>query len=276
MANKQAVPMRRREAPSGVERRFTSMGEVELRADGATDGSIGFKGHASVFDKPVWIGPPKWGFWETVHPGAFAKTIKEADIRMLLNHDPNYPLARSTIKEGPGSLRLSEDVIGLLTDADMLPTSYARDLELSLGVGVVNQMSISFLPTVGGEEWRTDETTGEDYRDLYEARLFDVSPVTFPAFDATDASLRSVGMNILFDALDLDAAHRAQLIGALRSGQIRPELTPALRAARTALDALVEQEPAQPATPAQPDYLAVRSEAVRSEMAHLKTLLEAV
>lgn len=225
-----------RAASGDVERRFVR-NPIEIRA-AADGGSIGFTGHAAVFDSRTWIGPPKWGFWETIHRGAFTKTIAESDVRMLFNHDPNFPLARNTITEGPGSLRLSEDEIGLRDDADMIPTTYARDLELSLSSGVVSQQSFSFTPVK--EEWRTDEITGEDERHLYELRLYDVSPVTFPAFADTDASLRSLGLHMLMDSVDLDDERRASIIRAVRTGEVPAGFTPALRAAREALDALVQ------------------------------------
>ena len=60
--------------------------DIEVRADG----TVGFKGHAAVFNKRARIGGKRWGFWEEILPGAFAKTIGEADVRMLLNHDPNF------------------------------------------------------------------------------------------------------------------------------------------------------------------------------------------
>ena len=230
--------MRRRNRPiaGDVERRFVTSA-VELRAREAGDDSIGFVGHAAVFDRRTWIGPPKWGFWETIRRGAFRDTIREDDIRMLFNHDPNLPLARNTISEGPGSLRLSEDDVGLRDEADMTPTSYARDLATNIEAGVVTQQSFAFQAI--DEEWSTDPDTGEESRELIVARVFDVSPVTFPAFTDTDASLRAVGFNVLLDALELDGERRTAIIAAVRSGEIPAPLAPALRAAKEALEALI-------------------------------------
>lgn len=258
---------------------------VELRAS-AENESIAFGGHAALFGKRTWIGPPKFGFWESVRPGAFRKTIRESDIRMLFNHDPTLPLARNTISDGPGSLRLKEDKVGLLTEANWTPTTYARDLATNVGAGVVNQMSFAFQAI--REDWSTDADSGEDSRELVEARLFDVSPVTFPAYPDTDAALRGFGMTLLVDALDLTDEQRARFADALRIGDISPDLLPALRAAREALDELVvtaepaqpatpsratEPEPAQPATPRGPDPDALRSSLIRRRMDHLTGLI---
>lgn len=264
--------MRRNRPQTGeVEHRMVRS-PVEIRA--SDDGSsIGFTGHAAVFEQRTWIGPPKWGFWETIRRGAFRKTITEGDIRMLFNHNPDLPLARNTVASGPGSLRLSEDETGLLDEADMLPTTYARDLALTLDSGVVSQQSFSFLPV--NEEWSVDEVTGEETRELIEVKLFDVGPVTFPAFTETDASLRSVGYHLLMDALDVDEESREALLTAVRSGDIPPSLTPALRAARTALDALVQSagEPATPPLPAAPAATPT-ADRLRRQMGSWKDIIE--
>lgn len=258
-----------------IERRY-HRAPVELRTDG--DGKpIGFTGHAAVFGKRAWIGPPKWGFWESIRAGAFAKTIREADIRMLFNHDPNYPLARNSVTEGPGALLLSEDEVGLKDEAEFVPTTYARDLALNVDAGVITQQSFSFVPIQ--EEWSVDDVTGEETRELIEVKVFDVSPVTFPAFTETDASLRSVGFHMLMDALDLDDERRAAMLQAVRSGEVPSSLTPALRAARDALTALVEST-GEPESPPLPDAPAASSAPLlalrRRRMAGLSKLMEEI
>lgn len=163
---------------------------------------IGFIGHAAVFDKRTWIGGKRWGFYEEMAPGCFTKTLTEADVRMLLNHDWNRLLARTA----SGTLRLSEDDIGLLTDADMAPVSYARDLAVLLERRDINQMSFAF--NMVSYEW-TELADGSELLRHTEVELVDVSPVANPAYVDTDAGLR---MDMLaaaraggFDALDLDA-----------------------------------------------------------------------
>lgn len=213
------------------ERRFVTIGDAEIRQVAEDAESIGFRGHAAVFAKRAWIGPRKWGFWEEIRAGAFAKTIGEADVRMLQNHDPNRVLARNKVASGPGSLRLSEDNVGLLTDADMLPTSYARDLALAIERQVVNQMSFAFEPVI--EEWGEDEQ-GNDVRTLVEVRLWDVSPVTYPAFEETDASLREA-LEAELDAADhVPVEVRKQLLRGSYGRIPTSDLALALRAAFTA------------------------------------------
>ncbi len=221
--------------------------DLEVRA-AAEDGSIPFKGHAAVFNKRADI----YGMWdEKVAPGAFLKTIGEADVRMLINHDPNLVLARSK----SGTLRLAEDARGLLTEADLAPTSYAQDLAVTLGRGDVNQMSIGFRAIK--EEW--DESGKKPVRTIREAQLFDVSVVTFPAFEGTDAALRSVQFDSMLRTLGLDemeAEKRTELLMQVTSGDVAPEFVPILRSAQERLSRLLpagEPPPAttQPAEPAQ-------------------------
>src|SRR5664280_641353 len=101
-------------APAVLESRTAALRDVEIRKD--NNGiAIGFLGHASVFEKRTEIGNPlTWGFYEEVGTGSFTKTIQEADVRFLIDHNPSLLLARTK----SGTLRkLSEDEIGLSVDA---------------------------------------------------------------------------------------------------------------------------------------------------------------
>jgi len=197
-----------------------SLGRFRWRAPLERDASLGddqagakvdgrrFYGHAAVFNKRTWIGSKRWGFWEEIAPGAFARTLANgADVRLLVNHDPNLVAARTKAN----TLRLAEDGVGLATDADMADVSYVRDLVVLLDRGDVNQMSFAFVPVA----WEYAEA--EDGNDLYritEVELYDVSIVTYPAYEDTDAGLRSRGFERLADVLGLDEdARRLVLSG---------------------------------------------------------------
>lgn len=172
-------------------RRWANLSVTERSSDG--ENQLGFIGHAAVFGSRTYIGYPPWGFFEEISRGAFAGTLGQ-DVRMLLNHDSNFLLARTT----SGSLRLSEDDVGLAVDADMADTSYARDLAVLMDRGDLTQMSFAFWPgeTAVSEIEITDDETGtalaaalhtiEQVRTLY-----DVSPVTYAAYPATDGALRN-------------------------------------------------------------------------------------
>jgi len=149
---------------------------VELRADGDEKPKI--IGHAAVFDTPAEI----WGFEEVIRKGAFTDAIKNDDVRALWNHNPDYVLGRTK----SGTLVLEEDDIGLKIENDPPETQWAKDLMVSMQRGDVDQMSFGFI--VEEEKWskREDEP---DLREILKARLFDVSPVTFPAYEETDVSV---------------------------------------------------------------------------------------
>jgi HK97 family phage prohead protease len=160
-------------------RSYTFDMKVERR-DGDTPPVI--KGHAAVFNEFTDIGGM---FREQVLPGAFKRAIKEDDVRALFNHDANFVLGRNTA----GTLRMKEDKQGLSIEIDPPNTQAANDLMVSMERGDIDQMSFAFKTIK--EDWRMGEDGELDERDLKEVKLFDVSPVTYPAYDGTDVGVRS-------------------------------------------------------------------------------------
>lgn len=167
------------------------------RAEG-DENTASFRGHAAVFGKRTLIGGKRWGFWEQIERGAFGKTIGEADVRFLINHDPNLLLARNKA----GTLTLAEDDTGLVTEAEVdTRQSYTSDVVIALERGDISQMSFAFEP-IG---WRIEELDdGKLLYTLTEVRLWDVSVVTYPAYEETDAGLRALGFEALTRSLGLD------------------------------------------------------------------------
>jgi uncharacterized protein len=159
-----------------IERRTFKVSEFRARGDGLT-----ISGHAAVFGQ---LSEDLGGFKEKVRAGAFKNSIAQDDIRSLWNHDANFVLGRNR----SGTLRLSEDDVGLYFENELPDTSYARDLSKSMARGDVDQMSFGFITL--RDDWHLE---GGDLivRELIEAQLFDVSPVTFPAYPQTDVSARS-------------------------------------------------------------------------------------
>ena len=112
-------------------------------------------------------------------------------MRGLFNHDPNMILGRT-----PDTLRLAEDSVGLQYEIEPPDTQYARDLLVSLDRGDVDQSSFA---------WRVRETSWEEptedrpypIRHLIKfERLYDVSPVTFPAYPTTSAEARDMARSL--------------------------------------------------------------------------------
>lgn len=156
---------------------------AESRRSGLELRTIGNRvvGHAAVFNS---LSEDLGGFREIIRPGAFANVVK-SDVRCLFNHDPSLILGRTAA----GTLRLAEDRSGLAIECELPQTSYARNLQLSMQRGDVSGMSFSF--TVAKDVW-SEQLGGVLLREvLLFDQVYDVGPVTFPAYPATDAGLRA-------------------------------------------------------------------------------------
>jgi uncharacterized protein len=181
-----------------IERR-TFLGEVEFRAEGDSLRAYGYAAKFNVLSQNLG------GFVERVAPGAFSKTIQEADIRGLFNHDPNYVLGRNK----SGTLRMEEDGTGLAYEIDLPDTSAGRDVAKLLERGDVSGSSFGFR--VIEDEW--DETDqGFPLRTLHSVALRDVGPVTFPAYSDADSALRHLAESRSLDLNELvEAAKKNEL-----------------------------------------------------------------
>jgi HK97 family phage prohead protease len=111
------------------------------------------------------------------------------DVRGLFNHDPNFILGRSA----SGTLTVSTDERGLRYDIEAPDTQTIRDLVLAPMLrGDINQSSFAFRVARDGERWYEDEE-GVVIREISRfSRLFDVSPVTYPAYQEADSGVRSL------------------------------------------------------------------------------------
>ena len=157
---------------------------AELRVAENDGGGSYIEGHAAVFDSWSETLGGIFPFKEIVRKGAFNESIGKDDIRALFNHDPNYVLGRNRA----GTLELVEDDIGLRVKITPPDTSWAKDILTSIRRGDITQMSIGFI--VEDDKWSTKD--GMDVREIRKVQLFDVSPVTFPAYTATDVGVRAM------------------------------------------------------------------------------------
>jgi len=165
-----------------MKQRETRVAAAELRVVAADGTATKIAGHAAKFDA---LSEDLGGFCERIAPGAFAKTIQSADIRALWNHDANIVLGRNK----SGTLRLSEDSAGLAYEVDAPDTQLVRDMVLApIARGDVNQCSFGFYTV--SDKWA--KVDGLWVRTLLEVELFDVSPVTYPAYPQTDVAVRSM------------------------------------------------------------------------------------
>ena len=144
------------------------------------------EGYATVFNSPS----ENMGFIEVIHRGAITEdTIKASDVLAKFNHSDDKVLARS--KKGEGSLLLEVDEKGLRYMFDSPNTALGDELLEYLKRGDITSSSFAFTvpKTEGAERWYKKD--GIIYRDIYQIdRLYDVSPVFQPAYEATTCSKR--------------------------------------------------------------------------------------
>ncbi len=188
-------------------RRITNRFEVRAQGD-----STVVEGHAAVWNT---LSQNLGGFVEQVARGAFTKTIAESDVRALVNHDENLILGRNTA----GTLDLAEDNSGLYYRVTLGSRSYERDLAESMERGDVNQSSFAF--SVIEDEWGY---SSQDFpmRTLKEVRLFDVSPVTYPAYLDSDSGLAKRAIARLAEKRGLDPNAAVDLRALIDGSAVAP------------------------------------------------------
>jgi uncharacterized protein len=181
---------------------------VELRAVEGGNGMT-FEGYAAVFNSPS--DPIGGQFTEYVMPGAFKRSLDSRnDVKLLWNHDTGEVLGSTRA----GTLKLVEDARGLKAVAELPNTQRGRDTAELIKRGDIASMSFGFSVPKGGDSWSDNGSI----RHLNSVRLFEVSVVAFPAYQASSASVRSMTINAdslaeglmkLENGEDLDAAQAA-------------------------------------------------------------------
>lgn len=119
-------------------------------------------------------------FQEQFQRGAFTETLQNPDVYAAWQHDSREVLGRT-----PGTLQLFEDDIGLRYEIQ--PPSWAEKHVETIERGDVRGSSFIFRSQV--EEW--DETGDMAVRTVTKAELFEVSPVTTPAYPQSSVGVRS-------------------------------------------------------------------------------------
>ena len=157
---------------------------ITLRVIRKDDDSLPkIEGYAVVFNSDS----EEMGFIEQIAPGAFKKALKTSDVRALFNHDGNIILGRTSA----GTLELKEDKTGLFMSLTPPDTQLIRDMVLT----PIERKDItgqSFGFTVAVDEWKNLDKDIPKRTITEVAELFDVGPVTFPAYTETSVALRSL------------------------------------------------------------------------------------
>lgn len=165
----------------------------EMRA--ANDETRGnyIEGRAIVYDEPSDMGY----YREFIDNGALDNTDLK-DVRLLVNHNTDMiPLARSRNNNANSTMQLSVDEDGLTMRAnlDTENNSEAKNLYSAIERGDISSMSFMFL--VDEDKWEDVDSDYPTRHILGISKVFEVSAVTWPAYEQTTLEARG-----LADALD--------------------------------------------------------------------------
>lgn len=185
-------------------RDFETTFEIREEGDGMT-----FVGYAAKFDQPS---ENLGGFVEYVERGAFSRSLKSRnDVMLLWNHDAGQPLASTR----SGTMKLTEDEVGLRVEARLPMTTLGKDLSVLLREKIVGKMSFGF--NVIKDSWNSEGTE----RRLKSVRLFETSLVVWPAYPQTEATVR--GLDKVAQRASVDADELADVMLKIEEGA---DLTP--------------------------------------------------
>jgi HK97 family phage prohead protease len=218
-------------------RDFETTFEIREEGDGMT-----FVGYAAKFDQPS---ENLGGFVEYVERGAFSRSLKSRnDVMLLWNHDAGQPLASTR----SGTMKLSEDNVGLRVEARLPMTTLGKDLSVLLREKIVGKMSFGF--NVIKDSWNSEGTE----RRLKSVRLFETSLVVWPAYPQTEATVR--GLDKVAQRASVDADELADVMLKIEEGA---DLTPDQAELMKSVVERLAPTPEEPATEEpQPSLLAVK------------------
>ena len=165
----------------------------EIRAEQNEEHGHYLTGRPIVYDATTDLG---W-YSERIAKGALDDADLK-DIRFLVNHNTDMiPLARSRNNNANSTMQLSVDDEGMLirVDLDTENNTEARNLYSAVERGDLDGMSFMFV--VGSDEWDDIDSEHPTRTITKLSKVFEVSAVTFPAYEQTSISARG-----LSDALD--------------------------------------------------------------------------
>jgi len=153
--------------------------EIEIR-ENTDKGTVMIRGYAVKWRS---LSTDLGGFREQFDQGAFQNSLRKDSAYMFWAHDDTKILASTRNK----TLDLYEDDLGLRFEATLPDTQDGRDAKTLIQNKYINGMSFGFRASI--DEW--DESNPQMLtRTVKEARLFEISPVPFPAYPQSYVSSR--------------------------------------------------------------------------------------
>lgn len=151
------------------------------------------EGRAIVYDTPTNLG---W-YTEIIDKGALDSTDVK-DVRLLINHNTDMiPLARSRNNTDNSTMQFTVDDEGMLIRANLDTENNVEAKSLYSAIERGDISGMSFMFTVDEDSWEDEEAEHPIRHITSLRRIFEVSAVTFPAYEATTLEARG-----LSDALE--------------------------------------------------------------------------
>ena len=165
-----------------MEKRETRSMEFEIRAEQNEQHGTYITGTPIVFNQVTDLG---W-IREMIEPGALDDTDLK-DVRFLVGHDTSsIPLARSRNNNANSTMQMSVTDRGMEIRVDLDVDGNPRAKELYSAVQRGDISGMSFMFTVNKDAWDDLDTEQPLRRITAIGKVFEVSAVTFPAYEGTD------------------------------------------------------------------------------------------
>ena len=150
--------------------------DLQFRAEDTDDGKMEIKGYAAVFNSPE-----TYGYTEVIAPTAF-DGADMSDVVLRYNHNDSFMvLARTRNK----SLKLEVDEKGIFMDATLQDDiTEHRNIFNAVKSELIDKQSFAFTVDEDEYDYETDTRTITKI-----GKLFDVSVVDQPFYNATDVSV---------------------------------------------------------------------------------------
>lgn len=150
--------------------------DLQFRAEDTEDGKMEIKGYAAVFNSPE-----TYGYTEVIADTAFNEADM-SDVVLRYNHNDSFMvLARTRNK----SLDLNVDEKGLFIDATLQDDiTDHKNIFNAIKSGLIDKQSFAFVVDEDEYDYDTDTRTITKI-----AKVFDVSVVDQPFYNATDVSV---------------------------------------------------------------------------------------
>lgn len=193
-----ACPERMKGMEQKIETRAYCFG-IETRSDEKHGNMI--EGNPIVFEQKTDL-----GMWEEVIDRGALDNTDLKDVRFLVNHDTNsIPLARSRNNNENSTMQMTVEEDGMHIRVDLDTTRNARAQELYSAIERGDVSGMSFMFTVDKDSWEGLDTDKPVRHIRSIGKVFEVSAVTFPAYEQTSINARSMEIG----KASLDSAREA-------------------------------------------------------------------